>query len=126
MYAIERHQEILSRARADGQVEVKRITDDLDVTPETVRRDAANAITATRGLTIADLGEAAAKRALIAAARRTVVLADLMKFGRADLAHVCDLEAIDTVLADTLADTLAGTLSDLVPALTTSTTEGES
>lgn len=118
MYAIERHQEILSRARADGQVEVKRITDDLDVTPETVRRDAANAITATRGLTTADLGEAAVKRALIAAARRTVVLADLMKFGRADLAHVCDLEAIDTVVA--------GTLSDLVPALTTPTTEGES
>ena len=39
MYAIERHQEILSRAHADGRVEVKRLAEDLDVTPETVRRD---------------------------------------------------------------------------------------
>ena len=39
MYAIERHQEILTRARTDGRVEVKRLADDLDVTPETVRRD---------------------------------------------------------------------------------------
>jgi DeoR family transcriptional regulator, fructose operon transcriptional repressor len=39
VYAIERHQEILSRARGAGRVEVKQLADDLDVTPETVRRD---------------------------------------------------------------------------------------
>lgn len=39
MYAIERHQAILNRARGEGRVEVKRLADDLDVTPETVRRD---------------------------------------------------------------------------------------
>jgi DeoR family transcriptional regulator, fructose operon transcriptional repressor len=232
VYAIERHQEILSRARADGRVEVKQLADDLDVTPETVRRDltalerlgllrrvhggaipverlgveravadreerlagqkeriakvaleelpdggsiivdagtttahfarllptdrelmvvthslpianllvtwpnvtlcllggvvrprtlaavgdwtrhnladvfvdvaflGTNGITATRGLTTPDLGEAAVKRALIAAARRTIVLADHTKFGREDFAHVCDLEAIDTVISD--------------------------
>ena len=232
MYAIERHQEILSRARGAGRVEVKQLADELDVTPETVRRDLTalerlgmlrrvhggavpverlgvelavadreerlaaekariakvaldqlpdggsiiidagtttvhlarmlprdrelvvvthalpvanllmswpnvtlhllggvvrrrtlaavgdwtrhnladvfvdvaflgiNGITATRGLTTPDLGEAAVKRALIAAARRTVVLADHTKFGREDFAHVCDLEAIDTVISD--------------------------
>jgi len=232
VYAIERHQEILVRARADGRVEVKRLADDLDVTPETVRRDltalerlgllrrvhggaipverlgveravadreerlagqkeriakvaldelpdggsviidagtttahfarllptdrelmvvthslpianllvtrpnvtlcllggvvrprtlaavgdwtrhnledvfvdvafiGTNAITATHGLTTPDLGEAAVKRALIGAARRTIVLADHTKFGREDFAHVCDLEAIDTVISD--------------------------
>jgi DeoR family fructose operon transcriptional repressor len=59
-----------------------------------------NGITATRGLTTPDLGEAAVKRALVEAARRTVVLADHTKFGREDFAHVCDLEAIDTVISD--------------------------
>ncbi|PJI94859.1 DeoR/GlpR family DNA-binding transcription regulator [Luteimicrobium subarcticum] len=39
MYAPERHQEILDRARADGRVEVAGLATDLQVTPETVRRD---------------------------------------------------------------------------------------
>ncbi|PVU83941.1 D-beta-D-heptose 1-phosphate adenosyltransferase [Cellulomonas sp. WB94] len=248
MYATERHQEILRRARAEGRVEVKQIAEDLDVTPETVRRDltalerlgvlrrvhggaipverlgiepavderetrlagqkeriakvaldelpdggsiiidagtttvriaqmlpldrelmvvthslpvanlliskpnvtlyllggvvrprtlaavgdwtrsnladvfvdvafiGTNGITATRGLTTPDLGEAAVKRALISAARRTVVLADHTKFGREDFAHVCDLEAIDTVISDTgLADEMADEIEDAGP-----------
>jgi len=248
MYAIERHQEILSRARGAGRVEVKQLADELDVTPETVRRDLTalerlgmlrrvhggavpverlgvelavadreerlaaekeriakvaldqlpdggsiiidagtttvhfaqllprdreltvvthalpvanllmswpnvtlyllggvvrrrtlaavgdwtrhnladvfvdvaflgiNAITATRGLTTPDLGEAAVKRALVAAARRTVVLADHTKFGREDFAHVCDLEAIDTVVSDTaLADEMAEEIEEAGP-----------
>lgn len=250
MYAIERHQEILRRARGEGRVEVKRLADDLDVTPETVRRDltalerlgvlrrvhggaipverfgveravadreerlagqkeriakvaldelpdggsiiidagtttahlarllpmdrelmvvthalpvanllvswpnvtlyllggvvrprtlaavgdwtrhnladvfvdvafmGTNGITATRGLTTPDLGEAAVKRALIAAARRTVVLADHTKFGREDFAHVCGLEAVDTVISDTgLADEMAEEIEDAGPAV---------
>ncbi|KGM15743.1 DeoR/GlpR family DNA-binding transcription regulator [Actinotalea fermentans] len=39
MYATERQQEILGRARHDGRVDVKRLADALEVTPETVRRD---------------------------------------------------------------------------------------
>lgn len=250
MYAIERHQEILSRARGEGRVEVKRLADDLDVTPETVRRDltslerlgllrrvhggaipverlgvepaladreeqltgekeriakvaldelpdggsiiidagtttahlarllpmdrelvvvthalpianllvswphvtlcllggvvrprtlaavgdwtrtnlvdvfvdvaflGTNGITATRGLTTPDLGEAAVKRALVAAARRTVVLADHTKFGREDFAHVCDLEAIDTVISDIgLDDEMAQEIEEAGPAV---------
>jgi DeoR family fructose operon transcriptional repressor len=250
VYAIERHQEILSRARGEGRVEVKQLAEDLDVTPETVRRDltalerlgvlrrvhgggipverlgveravadreerltgqkeriakvalnelpdggsliidagtttahfarllpmdrelmvvthalpvanllvswpnvtlyllggivrprtlaavgdwtrrnladifadvafiGTNGITATRGLTTPDLGEAAVKRALIAAARRTVVLADHTKFGREDFAHVCDLEAIDTVISDIgLADEMAEEIEDAGPAV---------
>ena len=39
MYAPERQQQILAAARADGRVDVSALADDLDVTPETVRRD---------------------------------------------------------------------------------------
>ena len=39
MYATERQQEILTRARAEGRVDVKDLAEALDVTPETVRRD---------------------------------------------------------------------------------------
>jgi DeoR family fructose operon transcriptional repressor len=39
MYAEERHQAILERARAAGRVEVAKIAAELDVTTETVRRD---------------------------------------------------------------------------------------
>ena len=248
MYATERQQEILSKARSEGRVEVKHLADDLDVTPETVRRDltalerlgvlrrvhggaipverlgiepavadreerlagqkeriakvaldelpdggsiiidagtttvriarmlpmdrelmvvthslpvanllvswpnetlyllggvvrprtlaavgdwtrnnladvfvdvafiGTNGITARRGLTTPDLGEAAVKRALIGAARRTIVLADHTKFGREDFSRVCDLEAIDTVISDVgLADEMADEIEDAGP-----------
>lgn len=39
MYAPERHQQILARARAEGRVDVTALADELDVTPETIRRD---------------------------------------------------------------------------------------
>jgi DeoR family fructose operon transcriptional repressor len=39
VYAEERQQAILRRARADGRVDVASLAQDLDVTPETVRRD---------------------------------------------------------------------------------------
>lgn len=39
MYATERQQEILQRARLDGRVEVRDLAAHLDVTPETIRRD---------------------------------------------------------------------------------------
>jgi DeoR family transcriptional regulator, fructose operon transcriptional repressor len=39
VYAEERHQRIAEFARADGRVEVARLADDLEVTPETIRRD---------------------------------------------------------------------------------------
>jgi len=50
-----------------------------------------NGITVERGLTTPDLAEAGVKRALVAAARRTVVLTDHTKFGRADFAQVAQL-----------------------------------
>ncbi|PPH33790.1 D-beta-D-heptose 1-phosphate adenosyltransferase, partial [Rathayibacter sp. AY1C3] len=39
MYAPERHQAILDRARTDGRVEVRDLALSLAVTPETIRRD---------------------------------------------------------------------------------------
>ena len=60
-----------------------------------------NGLTVERGLTTPDLQEAAVKRALIRAARRTVVLADHTKVGRADLAQVAPLTEVDTIVTDT-------------------------
>ena len=39
MFAEERHQEVLRRARENGRVDVASLAAELDVTPETVRRD---------------------------------------------------------------------------------------
>jgi DeoR family fructose operon transcriptional repressor len=59
-----------------------------------------NGISVERGLTTPDIAEASVKRALIDAARRTVVLADHTKFGREDFARVAPLSIIDTVITD--------------------------
>jgi len=60
----------------------------------------ANGLTVERGVTTPDLAEAAVKRALVDAARRTVVLADHTKVGRVDLARVAGLDQIDTLITD--------------------------
>lgn len=59
-----------------------------------------NGLTVEQGLTTPDLVEAGVKRALVAAARRTVVLADHTKIGRSEFAHVAPLSAVDTVITD--------------------------
>lgn len=59
-----------------------------------------NGLTVEHGLTTPDLVEAGVKRALVASARRVVVLADHTKFGRSDFAHVAPLSAVDTVITD--------------------------
>lgn len=59
-----------------------------------------NGISAERGLTTPDLEEARVKTALIAAARRVVVLADSSKVGREDFAHVAPLSKIDALITD--------------------------
>jgi DeoR family fructose operon transcriptional repressor len=59
-----------------------------------------NGITLDRGLSTPDLIEAATKRAISGAARRTVVLADHTKFGRVEFAHVLGLEQVDMVITD--------------------------
>ena len=57
-----------------------------------------NSISVERGLTTPDTVEASVKRALMDAARRTVVLADHTKFGREDFARVAPLTDVDTVI----------------------------
>ncbi|MCU1459349.1 MAG: DeoR family transcriptional regulator [Actinomycetia bacterium] len=47
-----------------------------------------------------DLGDAAVKLALLASARRSVLALDGAKFGRAALAVVCELAAVDVVVTD--------------------------
>ncbi|WHP17662.1 DeoR/GlpR family DNA-binding transcription regulator [Cellulomonas sp. ES6] len=59
-----------------------------------------NGLTVEDGLTTPDLAEAAVKRAFVAASARTVVLADRTKVGRAELARVAPLAAVDAVVTD--------------------------
>ncbi len=60
-----------------------------------------NGITVEDGLTTPDLAEAAVKRALVAAGRHVVVLADHTKVGRSDLARVASLAEVDLFITDT-------------------------
>lgn len=70
----------------------------------TIRADVAflgvNGIDLEDGLTTPTIEDAHVKRAMIAAARTTIVLADHTKFGRAAFAFVAALDAIDVVITD--------------------------
>ena len=59
-----------------------------------------NSISVEHGLTTPDIAEATVKRALMNAARRTVVLADHSKFGRESFARVAPLSDVDTIITD--------------------------
>jgi DeoR family transcriptional regulator, fructose operon transcriptional repressor len=59
-----------------------------------------NGVSIERGLTTPDPGEAAVKRAMIASARRSVLLADHSKVGVDHLARFASLEDIDVVVTD--------------------------
>jgi DeoR/GlpR family transcriptional regulator of sugar metabolism len=52
------------------------------------------------GITVADLGEAQVKRAVVDRARRVVIAMDHSKLGASDFAKVCDLDAVDTIVTD--------------------------
>lgn len=60
----------------------------------------ANGLSVERGLTTPDTGEAAVKRAMIAAARRVVVLADHTKIGNDCLARFGALSDVDVLITD--------------------------
>lgn len=61
---------------------------------------ATNGLSVQRGLTTPDQAEAAVKRAMIAAARRTVLLADHTKLSVDHLARFATLSEIDTFITD--------------------------
>ncbi|MEU2428097.1 MULTISPECIES: DeoR/GlpR family DNA-binding transcription regulator [unclassified Streptomyces] len=60
----------------------------------------ANGFSAAAGLTTPDLAEAAVKRALVAAARRVVLLADSAKHGAEHFARFADLTDVDLLITD--------------------------
>ncbi|MFF2810962.1 DeoR/GlpR family DNA-binding transcription regulator [Streptomyces sp. RGM 3693] len=62
---------------------------------------ATNGFSLDGGLTTPDLAEAAVKRALIAAARRVVLLADSAKFGQQHFARFGALSDVDLLITDT-------------------------
>jgi DeoR family fructose operon transcriptional repressor len=59
-----------------------------------------NGFSLARGLTTPDAAEAAVKHAFVAAARRSVLLADHSKFGSDHFAHVADLDEVDVIVTD--------------------------
>jgi DeoR family fructose operon transcriptional repressor len=65
-----------------------------------------NGISPERGLTTPDTTESAVKRAMIRAARRTVVLADHTKIGQDHLSRFAELDEIDTIITDSGLDAL--------------------
>jgi DeoR family fructose operon transcriptional repressor len=66
---------------------------------------ATNGFSLGAGLTTPDLAEAAVKRAVMAAARRVVLLADSSKHGQEHFARFGDLADVDVVITDTGLDT---------------------
>ena len=64
----------------------------------------ANGVSVAHGLTTPDQAEAATKRAMIAAARRSVVVADHTKLGEDFFARFGELADIDTLITDSAAD----------------------
>jgi len=69
----------------------------------------ANGISPERGLTTVDFAEAAVKRAVVAAARRTVVLADATKLDADFVVTFAALDDIDVLVTDDAADPAAVT-----------------
>jgi DeoR family transcriptional regulator, fructose operon transcriptional repressor len=61
---------------------------------------ATNGVSAERGLTTPDPSEAASKKAMVAAARRVVLLADRTKFQDDYLARFAELADVDTLITD--------------------------
>jgi DeoR family fructose operon transcriptional repressor len=59
-----------------------------------------NGITVRHGLSTPDTSEAAAKRAMVAAARQVIVLADSSKIGRESTVSFADLAQVDVVVTD--------------------------
>lgn len=59
-----------------------------------------NALSTTHGLSTPDADEAATKRALVASARRVVVLADSSKIGTESALRFADLEDVDCLVTD--------------------------
>jgi DeoR family fructose operon transcriptional repressor len=66
-----------------------------------------NGISVERGLTTPDPAEAAVKRAMIGASRRSIVLADHSKIGADRLARFGELADVDVLITDAGADPLA-------------------
>jgi len=63
-----------------------------------------NGFSPQRGLTTPDPAEAAAKRAMIAAGRRAVVLADAAKYGTDQFSRFARLDQVDALITDTALD----------------------
>jgi DeoR family transcriptional regulator, fructose operon transcriptional repressor len=64
-----------------------------------------NGFSVERGLTTVDPAEAATKRAMLAAARRVVVLADHTKYGNDHFARFGDLASVHLIVSDAGLDT---------------------
>lgn len=63
-----------------------------------------NGVSRQRGITNANLQEAEIKKAMVAAAKSVIVVADSSKVGAISAAHVCPLSEVKTLITDSDAD----------------------
>ncbi len=120
---------IASRLAAHDNIELHllpgrvRLTTQAAVGEETVRAlsslrmDVAfmgtNGLSLSHGLSTPDLGEAAAKRAMLASARQVVVLADSSKIGHESTVRFAELDQVDVLVTDSgLSDEVKSALAD--------------
>lgn len=112
MHAVERHAEILARARRDGRVEVTTLARELDVATETIRRDLTNL--ERRGLVRRVHGAAIpVERPILEPS--VAVREDTQVLAKEAIAHaaLADLEGVRTVLLD--GGTTTARLASLLP-----------
>lgn len=60
-------------------------------------------VSESEGVTAYDLTDAATKKAMIASARRVILVADGAKFARSAMALVCEIESVDVLVTDSSA-----------------------
>ena len=73
---------------------------------------AANSFTPERGATTPDIRQAAAKRAMLSSAGKTILLCDSSKFEQVSFAQFAAFDQVDTLVTDRLPDGWAATLED--------------
>ncbi|MDK9500252.1 DeoR/GlpR family DNA-binding transcription regulator [Streptomyces katrae] len=103
------------RHRTQAAVDAWALRDLAELQPD-VAVVATNGFSAESGLTTPDLAEAAVKRAMVAGARRVVLVADSSKYGARHFARFAALEQVDVLVTDTgLTDVQAGEIAALGP-----------
>jgi len=73
----------------------------------------ATAVSLEKGITCSNLIEASTKKNMINSSEKICLLVDSSKFGRVEMAHICNWEEIDTLITDSIPEKERNYLNDL-------------